>query len=68
MMRLPNRIVLATLGVFTALASLLGVEHAMLAGAPVLPYAVVALVSGVAAFVAQLASAAGERRRCARCR
>ncbi|WP_408580774.1 DUF2964 family protein [Burkholderia cepacia] len=50
MMRLPNRIVLATLGVFTALASLLGVEHAMLAGAPVLPYAIVALVSGVAAF------------------
>lgn len=68
MMRLPNRIVLATLGVFIALASLLGVEHAMLAGTPVLPYVIVALVSGVAAFVAQLDSAAGERRRCTRYR
>ncbi|RQT53955.1 DUF2964 family protein [Burkholderia cepacia] len=60
MMGLPNRIVLATLGVFTALASLLGVVHAMLVGVHVLPYAVVALVSGVAAFVAQLNSAVGE--------
>ncbi|WP_404995493.1 DUF2964 family protein [Burkholderia cepacia] len=60
MMRLPNRIVLATLGVFIALSSLLGVVHAMLVGVHVLPYAILALVSGVAAFVAQLDSAAGE--------
>ncbi len=60
MMRLPNRIVLATLGVFIALSSLLGVVHAMLVGVHVLPYAILALVSGVAAFVAQLNSAAGE--------
>ncbi|MBN3835693.1 DUF2964 family protein [Burkholderia sp. Ac-20344] len=61
MMRLPNRIVLATLGVFIALASLLGVVHAMLVGVHVLPYAIVALVAGSAAFVAQLNAAGGER-------
>ncbi|VWB53407.1 DUF2964 family protein [Burkholderia lata] len=61
MMRLPNRIVLATLGVFIALASLLGVVHAMLVGVHVLPYAIVALVAGSAAFVAQPHPAAGER-------
>ncbi|MDN7875035.1 DUF2964 family protein [Burkholderia aenigmatica] len=61
MMHLPYRIVLATLGVFIALASLLGVVHAMLVGVHVLPYAIVALVSGFAAFVAQLNPAVGER-------
>ncbi|RQT36659.1 DUF2964 family protein [Burkholderia contaminans] len=61
MMHLPNRIVLATLGVFIALASLLGVVHAMLVGVHVLPYAIVALVSGLAAFVAQPDPAACER-------
>ncbi|HDR9482979.1 TPA: DUF2964 family protein [Burkholderia aenigmatica] len=60
MMRLPYRIVLATLGVFVALASLLGVVHAMLVGVHVLPYAIVALVSGIAAFVAQSNPAVGE--------
>ncbi|CAB3758391.1 hypothetical protein B7G54_17700 [Burkholderia puraquae] len=60
MMRLPFRIVLATLGVFVALASLLGVVHAMLVGVHVLPYAIVALVAGSAAFVAQPDPGAGE--------
>ncbi|MCA8100198.1 DUF2964 family protein [Burkholderia contaminans] len=61
MMRLPNRIVLATFGVFIALASLLGVVHAMLVGVHVLPYAIVALVAGSAAFVAQPDPGAGKR-------
>ncbi|VWD38370.1 hypothetical protein BLA17378_07851 [Burkholderia aenigmatica] len=61
MMRLPYRIVLATLGVFVALASLLGVVHAMLVGVHVLPYAIVALVSGLLAFVTQPDPAACER-------
>ncbi|WP_176049744.1 DUF2964 family protein [Burkholderia sp. BCC1644] len=60
MMRPPYRIVVATLGVFIALGSLLGVVHAMLVGVHVLPYAIVALVSGVGAFVAQLNSVVGE--------
>ncbi|KVH09147.1 hypothetical protein WS84_19765 [Burkholderia anthina] len=61
MIRHSYRITLATLGVFIALASLLGVVHAMLVDARVLPYAVVTLVSGAVAFVAQLNAADGER-------
>ncbi|AOR73166.1 hypothetical protein BBJ41_37120 [Burkholderia stabilis] len=61
MIREQYRTVLATLGVFIALASLLGVVHAMLVEARVFPYAIVALISGVVAFVAQLNPAAGER-------
>ena len=61
MNRKQYRIVLATLSVFIALASLLGVVHAMLVEARVLPYAVVTLISGAVAFVAQLNAADGER-------
>lgn len=55
------RTALATLGVFIALASLLGVVHAMLVDAHVLPYAIVTLVSGIVAFVSQLEPAPKER-------
>ncbi|MDN7425165.1 DUF2964 family protein [Burkholderia sp. AU45388] len=61
MIRHSYRTTLATLGVFIALASLLGVVHAMLVDAHVLPYAIVTLVSGGVAFVAQLDPAPGER-------
>ncbi|RQV01933.1 DUF2964 family protein [Burkholderia cenocepacia] len=61
MIRHSYRTMLATLGVFIALASLLGVVHAMLVGAHVLPYAIVTLVSGGVAFVAQLDPASKER-------
>ncbi|RQR46109.1 MULTISPECIES: DUF2964 family protein [unclassified Burkholderia] len=54
MMGLRYRNALATLCVFIALASLLGVVHAMLIDERVVPYAIVALVSGIVAFVAQL--------------
>ncbi|AWV04701.1 hypothetical protein C5615_33935 [Burkholderia cepacia] len=54
MSRQHYRSVLATLCVFIALASLLGVVHAMLIDARVVPYAIVTLVSGVVAFVAQM--------------
>lgn len=63
MIRHSYRTALATLGVFVALASLLGVVHAMLVDAHVLPYAIVALVSGGVAFVAQLDPAPSERQR-----
>ncbi|NHL69247.1 DUF2964 family protein [Burkholderia ambifaria] len=52
---------LATFCVFIALASLLCVVHAVLIGAPIVPYAIVALVSGLLAFVAQLAPASTEQ-------
>ncbi|CAR54160.1 DUF2964 family protein [Burkholderia cenocepacia] len=55
------RTALATLSVFIALASLLGVVHAMLVDAHVLPYAIVTLVSGIVAFVSQLEPAPRER-------
>ncbi|AIO39009.1 DUF2964 family protein [Burkholderia sp. AU19243] len=61
MIRHSYRTTLATLGVFIALASLLGVVHAMLVGARVLPYAIVTLIAGSAAFVAQLNAADVER-------
>ncbi|RQR35081.1 DUF2964 family protein [Burkholderia sp. Bp9143] len=54
MTRQHFRSVLATLCVFIALASLLGVVHAMLIDGRVLAYAIVTLVSGIVAFVAQL--------------
>ncbi|MCR4466822.1 DUF2964 family protein [Burkholderia sp. SCN-KJ] len=54
MMGLRYRNALATLCVFIALASLLGVVHAMLIDERVVPYAIVTLVSGIVAFVAQL--------------
>ncbi|WP_284889035.1 hypothetical protein [Burkholderia sp. lyk4-R2A-23] len=52
---------LATFCVFIALASLLCVVHAVLIGAPIVPYAIVALVSGLLAFVAQSAPASTEQ-------
>lgn len=61
MTRHSYRTTLATLGVFIALASLLGVVHAMLVDAHVLPYAIVTLVSGIVAFVAQFDPAPSER-------
>ncbi|WP_175885036.1 DUF2964 family protein [Burkholderia sp. BCC0044] len=61
MNRKQYRIALATLSVFIALASLLGVVHAMLVDAHVLPYAIVTLVSGAVAFVAQFDPAPSER-------
>ncbi|MDN7587982.1 DUF2964 family protein [Burkholderia seminalis] len=61
MMGLPYRSALATLCVFVALASLLGVVHAMLIDARVAPYAAVALVAGIVAFVAQLDPASAGR-------
>ncbi|MBJ9592250.1 DUF2964 family protein [Burkholderia seminalis] len=61
MMGLPYRSALATLCVFVALASLLGVAHAMLIDAGVAPYAAVALVAGIVAFVAQLDPASAGR-------
>ncbi|MBU9618534.1 DUF2964 family protein [Burkholderia multivorans] len=61
MMGLTYRSALATFCVFIALASLLGVVHAMLIDERVVPYAIVALVSGIVAFVAQLDPASSGR-------
>jgi hypothetical protein len=61
MIRLQYRSTLATSCVFIALASLLGVVHAMLIDEQVAPYAIVALVSGIVGFVAQLNPASSER-------
>ncbi|RQS21407.1 DUF2964 family protein [Burkholderia sp. Bp8998] len=57
MTRQHYRSVVATLCVFIALASLLGVVHAMLIDGRVVPYAIVTLVSGIVAFIAQLETA-----------
>ncbi|EGD04614.1 hypothetical protein B1M_10573 [Burkholderia sp. TJI49] len=48
---------------FIALASLLGVVHAMLIDERVVPYAIIALVSGIVAFVAQPDPASSGRQR-----
>ncbi|RQR26297.1 DUF2964 family protein [Burkholderia sp. Bp9142] len=61
MTRPHYRSVLATLCVFIALASLLGVVHAMLIDERVVTYALMTLVSGIVAFVAQPNPAPGER-------
>ena len=63
MMGLPYRSALAMLCVFIALASLLGVVHAMLIDETVVPYAIIALVSGIVAFIAQLDPASSGRQR-----
>lgn len=63
MMGLPYRSALATFCVFIALASLLGVVHAMLIDERVVPYAIIPLVSGIVAFVAQPDPASSGRQR-----
>jgi len=61
MIRPQYRSALATACVFIALASLLGVVHAMLVDERIVPYAIVTLVSGIVAFVAQLNPASRAR-------
>ncbi|AXF24007.1 hypothetical protein CUJ89_27045 [Burkholderia pyrrocinia] len=61
MIRKQYRIVLATLSVFIALASLFGIVHGMLSDERVFRYSIVTLISSILAFVALLNPTPGDR-------
>ncbi|QTD94720.1 DUF2964 family protein [Burkholderia anthina] len=61
MIRKQYRIVLATLSVFIALASLVGIVHGMLFDERVFRYAIFTLISSILAFVVLLNPGPGER-------
>ncbi|WP_414144267.1 DUF2964 family protein [Burkholderia territorii] len=61
MIRKQYRIVLATLSVFIAIASLVGIVHGMLFDEEVFRYSIVTLISSILAFVVLLNPGPGER-------
>jgi hypothetical protein len=61
MIRKPYRIVLATLSVFIAIASLVGIVHGMLFDEEVFRYSIVTLISSILAFVVLLNPGPGDR-------
>ncbi|ETP61718.1 DUF2964 family protein [Burkholderia dolosa] len=61
MIRKQYRIVLATLSVFLAIASLVGIVHGMLFDERVFRYSIATLISSILAFVVLLNPAPGDR-------
>ncbi|AOJ90856.1 DUF2964 family protein [Burkholderia sp. AW33-5] len=61
MIQKQYRIVLATLSVFIAIASLVGIVHGMLFDEEVFRYSIVTLISSILAFVVLLNPGPGDR-------